>query len=61
MNNNTIKLISIEGRWGQPIYPPTPPMPRLADLLPERIRLRPQALALMNSIMTRNQENSYAR
>jgi hypothetical protein len=57
----TIKLISIEGRWGQPIYPPKPPIPKLADLLPERIRLRPQALALMNSIIIRNQESHYAR
>jgi hypothetical protein len=53
-----VKLISIEGRWGQPIYPPVPPLPKVADLFPERGPLRPRAAAIMK--LTQNTERRYA-
>jgi hypothetical protein len=56
-----IKLISIEGRWGQPIYPPVPPLPKVADLFPERGPLRPRAAAIMNLLMKPTTERRYAR
>lgn len=55
--NPSIRLVSIEGCWGQPIYPPQPPKPRMADLLPEQSRLRPAARALFKALLKKEKPN----
>lgn len=46
MNNPSIRLVSIVGRWDQPVFPPPPPKPSLAELIHKNGPLRPQARLL---------------
>jgi hypothetical protein len=46
MNHPSIRLISVIGRWDQPLYPPPPPKPSLAELVRSNGPLRPQARLL---------------
>lgn len=47
MNNPSIRLVSIVGRWDQPIFPPPPtPKPSLEELIQQNGPLRPQARLL---------------
>jgi hypothetical protein len=49
MNHPSIRLISVVGRWDQPLYPPPPPKPSLAELVQQQGPLRPQARLLQQS------------
>lgn len=49
MNKPSIRLISIVGRWDQPLYPPQPPSPSLAELMNKNGPPRPQARLLQQS------------
>jgi hypothetical protein len=49
MNNPSIRLISVIGRWDQPLYPPPPPKPSLAELVCSHGPLRPQARLLQQT------------
>jgi hypothetical protein len=49
MNHPSIRLISVIGRWDQPLYPPPPLKPSLAELVRHTGPLRPQARLLQQT------------
>jgi hypothetical protein len=49
MNHPSIRLISVVGRWDQPLYPPPTPRPSLAELVQHTGPLRPQARMLQQA------------
>ena len=52
MNNPSIRLISVVGRWDQPLYPPQPPKPSLLELVQKTGPLRPQARWIQQTRVT---------
>jgi len=56
-----VKLISIEGRWGQSLYPPVPPPPKVSALFPEKAPMRPQARLLLAALSKTTENKKWTR
>ena len=61
MNKTQIKLISIEGRWGQSLYPPVPPPPPVSAFFPEKAPMRPHARLLLAALSKTTENKKWTR